>query len=47
MTTDFGVLQTLVFDLKGQPLREQDEMKICVKDWERVGRNRFAANVRL
>jgi len=32
--------QTLVFDLKGQPVREQDELNILVKDWERIGRNR-------
>jgi len=36
----FVWFQTLVFDLKGQPVREQDELKIFVKDWERVGRNR-------
>jgi len=29
-----------VFDLKGEPVREQEELKIFVKDWERVGRNR-------
>jgi len=33
--------QSFEFDLKGQPLKSSDEITLSVKDWERVGRNRW------
>lgn len=35
------IFQTFDFDLKGQTLGGSDELLVEIKDWERVGRNRF------
>lgn len=34
-------MQTFEFDLQGQALGPSDELNIEIKDWERVGRNRY------
>lgn len=34
-------MQTFEFDLQGQALGPSDELIIEIKDWERVGRNRY------
>ncbi len=31
----------LTFDLKGQALKPDDTLKLYVKDWEMIGRNRW------
>ena len=35
------LFQTLEFDLGGVAISGNDQLEITVKDWERVGRNRY------
>ncbi|GAB1610571.1 hypothetical protein Ahia01_001343400, partial [Argonauta hians] len=39
--------ETLEFDLKGVPLANSDELLVTVKDYEKIGRNKFVGSAKV